>query len=156
MRNKLFVILALAPLPLLMLTGCGERASEEVAEVKCEMCGMNAAASEGRFILDYEDGTSIQACSSKCASMLAGKQTAKLYRSRVYGTDTHELIDATTATFVIDARILPKGSMPPGVFAFASKEAADKFTAEHGGRAGSLAEMLVWAKEESEPGDSAD
>ncbi|GAF79713.1 unnamed protein product, partial [marine sediment metagenome] len=45
---------------------------------------------------------------------------------------------------------------PPGIFAFASKEAAETFTAEQGGRAGSLAEMLVWAVEDSQQGDSAD
>jgi hypothetical protein len=121
-------------------------------EDRCTLCGMNAAASKGRFVLDFEDGTRRSACSGGCAAKLCTRQTAKLYAVRVYGTDTGTLIDGYRASYVLGAKDIPEGSMPPSVFAFSAREEAERFSSERGGHVGDLKEVLGEALPEGKGG----
>jgi nitrous oxide reductase accessory protein NosL len=108
----------------------------------CTNCGMDATASKGRFVLDFEDGTTVQACSGQCALTLKKKLEEPIYKVQVFGYDSGELIDGEGAIYVLGCDTIPEGSMGPPVFAFASKEAAEAFVADHGGHACDLDEVL--------------
>ena len=130
-----------------------ESAREGVSFAKCTMCGMNSGASEGRFIVDFEDGERIDACSGPCAASVVAKHPSAIYKLQVYGHDTGRLIDGKGASYVLGADRIPEGSMAPAVFAFGSPEAARAFVAEHGGRVSSLAEVLAMARPAADQGE---
>jgi hypothetical protein len=113
------------------LAACGSAPRDSVQ--RCSLCGMDAGASGGRFVLDFEDGTTMQACSAGCAVKFKARHGSPLYRVRALAHDTGKLVDGSRAVFVLGADSLPAGSMPPSVFAFASKQQADAFVSEHGG-----------------------
>jgi hypothetical protein len=103
---------------------------------------MDATASKGHFVLDFEDGTTAHACSGQCALKIKKKVAEPIYRVQVYGYDSGELIDGEGAVFVLGCDTIPEGSMGPPVFAFTSQEAAEAFVTDHGGHACNLDEVL--------------
>jgi nitrous oxide reductase accessory protein NosL len=154
MKTNVVILRILVPILLLALAGCtGEQAVEKkapeppaekaAAEGRCTMCGMDTTISKGRFILDFEDGTRVEACAGRCAATLTRKQASKLYKVQVYGYDLDKLIDGRKAVYVLGASRIPEGSMAPPVFAFSTGEAADSFIAESGGRRATLDDVLA-------------
>jgi len=135
---------------LLALPVCGGKQEEPGGAIRadCPMCGMDSSISKGRFILDFQDGTTLDCCSGHCAAMLAAKQASPLYRVRVYGYDVDELIDGRKAVFVLGAHRIPEKSMAPSVFAFSTREAAEALVREHNGRLGTLEAVLAMAEED--------
>ena len=154
MKKTVWILCIPALAFLLILAGCaGEEATEtktpppaavkKAAEERCSMCGMNTAISKGRFILDFEDGTRLEACAGRCAATLTRKQASTLYKVQVYGYDVDRLIDGRKAVYVLGTSEFPEGSMPPGVFAFSTVEAAESFIAEKGGHGATLDDVLA-------------
>jgi hypothetical protein len=107
------------------------------------MCGMDTSASKGRFLIDFEDGSSIDACSGRCAISLSRKQAAPIYQVQVYGYDSGELLDGESAIYVLGCDKVPEGSMGPPVVAFSTEEAAEAFVADHGGHSCDLDEVMA-------------
>jgi nitrous oxide reductase accessory protein NosL len=120
-----------------------EAEKKEKAEARCTMCGMDTSISKGRFLIDFQDGTTIDACCGRCAASLTRKQSSPIYKVRAYAYDTGALIDGKEASYVFGADIIPEGSMAPPVFAFSTEEAARAFIGEHGGRLATLDDVLA-------------
>ncbi|MCK8600795.1 nitrous oxide reductase accessory protein NosL [Desulfoferrobacter suflitae] len=103
-------------------------------DISCRYCGMmKAKFGYSWMVIDYNDGTQSEVCSIHCAALDMALNTGKTPKAIAVGDyNTQEPIDAEKAYWVI-------GGNKPGVmtarakWAFAGKEAADKFINEHGG-----------------------
>jgi hypothetical protein len=115
------------------------------------MCGMDSGISKGRFILDFQDGATMDCCSGNCAAMLRARHPSPLYRVRVHGYDVDGLIDGRQAVYVLGAHRIPEKSMAPSVFAFSSREAAEALVREHNGRIGTLEDVWAMAEGKARP-----
>ena len=127
-------------------TGGGDRPVAADAGTRCAMCGMDPTISQGRFVVDFEDGARIDACSGHCVALFAARHASPVYRVRAFGHDVGELTDGRGATYLIGADVIPEASMPPSVFAFRDAAAARAFLAEHGGRLAGFGEVLALAE----------
>ena len=119
---------------------------------RCDMCGMDVTRSKGRFVCDLKDGTRIDACSASCAARILSEHGSDLYRISVFGYDTGALINGFEAVYVIGAGGFPEGSMPPGVYAFSTREGAGRLVAEKGGRTATLNEVLTYVMQAGKQG----
>lgn len=100
----------------------------------CSLCGMDRAKyAHSRMLIEYDDGTSLGACSLHCAAVDLANNIDKT--SRTIGVGDYyskKLIDAEKAFWVV-------GGNKPGVmtgnakWAFEDKQAAEKFIKENGG-----------------------
>ena len=100
----------------------------------CKYCGMDREKfAHSRFYVEFEDGSTQGTCSVHCSAVdfaVNIDKSPKAFQVGDYGTK--ELIDAEKAFWVL-------GGKKPGVmtkrakWAFAKKEDAEKFMAEHGG-----------------------
>jgi nitrous oxide reductase accessory protein NosL len=100
----------------------------------CNYCGMDRSKyGHSRMLIEYDDGTSVAACSLHCAAVDLAVNIDRT-ASHIYVGDygSRKLIDAETASWVI-------GGSRPGVmsanakWAFETKEGAAGFIKEHGG-----------------------
>lgn len=104
------------------------------AQPSCKYCGMDRQQfAHSRILIEYDDGTSLGACSIHCAAVDLALNIDKTPKAIMVGDYlSKELIDAETATWVI-------GGSKPGVmtkrakWAFAKKDDAEKFVKENGG-----------------------
>ncbi len=109
----------------------------------CKHCGMSRDTfAHSRMLIEYEDGSTVAACSLHCAALDLALNLDKAPKAiRVADYNTKELINAETATWVI-------GGKKPGVmtrnakWAFAKKEDAEKFSLENSGRIAGFDEAL--------------
>jgi copper chaperone NosL len=105
----------------------------------CKYCGMDRDQfGHSRVLLEYDDGSSLGACSIHCAAVDLAIHIDKAPKSVQVGDyQTRKLIDAEKATWVI-------GGNKPGVmtkrakWAFESKEDAEKYVKENGGEIGTF------------------
>lgn len=115
-----------------MLTSCNA-GKEESEFVRCKMCGMNAAISEGKFSLYYPDGEVYQTCSGHCAALIAAHKNTEIQKAEAFAHDLKKMVNVEESFFVINADIIPKNSMYPSVFSFSNEEKAQDFQKIHGG-----------------------
>jgi len=109
----------------------------------CKYCGMNREMfAHSRMLIEYSDGSREGLCSLHCASVDLALNLDKAPKSILVGDyGKKELINAESAIWVI-------GGKKPGVmtknakWAFASKEDAEKFRMENGGRLANFDEAL--------------
>ena len=141
MRHALSFFTLCALVGVLSLVGCSKEKSAEVG--KCNLCGMDTTASKGRFVIDFENGKRVLACSGHCAVSLASKEVSKVFKATVYAYDTGQMVNARQAVYVLDSNLVPEGSMPPSVVALSSQDAADKFIAAHGGHKKGFVELMT-------------
>ncbi|HHT9126906.1 MAG TPA: nitrous oxide reductase accessory protein NosL [Candidatus Brocadiia bacterium] len=118
------------------ITGCAKR---ELPAFICDMCGMDVSKSETKYKVKLSvpatDGQPEKyACSFSCANML--KENLKDKVSAIETTDYNNanFIDINTATFVAHSDVIPRGSMPPSLLAFSSRQDAEQFVKTHKGR----------------------
>jgi nitrous oxide reductase accessory protein NosL len=129
----------------------GEKAagSAEKASTDCRYCGMNLEKfAFARVVIDYDDGSSVGLCSVHCAAVDMANNLDKAPKSiKVGDYGTRELIDAEKAFWVI-------GGSKPGVmtkhakWAFAKKDAAEKFIKENGGKLATFDAVMKAAYED--------
>jgi nitrous oxide reductase accessory protein NosL len=129
----------------------GEKAagSAEKASTDCKYCGMNLEKfAFARVVIDYDDGSSVGLCSVHCAAVDMANNLDKAPKSiKVGDYGTRELIDAEKAFWVI-------GGSKPGVmtkqakWAFAKKDAAEKFIKENGGKLATFDTVMKAAYED--------
>jgi copper chaperone NosL len=133
-RRALLVASALAPL---VLVGCGGQTSaQEPPTISygrdvCQRCGM--IISEERFAGALVTAGGDAALFDDVGELVLTVQEEGLDNRRAWAHDrgTGAWIDAVSASFVRgDAGATPMGT---GVVAFAQRDDADAFTAEHGG-----------------------
>jgi copper chaperone NosL len=115
----------------------------------CANCGMDRKAyGFSRMLIQFEDGTEIGVCSLHCALMeIDAHQGRKVKVLLVADRNTRTLIDAEKAVWVLGGK--KNGVMTKRAkWAFASKDAADKFIAAYGGKIASWDEALAAARED--------
>jgi len=115
----------------------------------CAYCGMDRKAyGFSRMLIQYEDGTEVGVCSLHCALIeMDAHQGRKVKALLVADRNTRTLIDAEKAVWVLGGK---KGGVMTkrAKWAFASKDAADKFIAAYGGKIVSWDEALAAARED--------
>jgi len=101
----------------------------------CRYCGMDREKfSHSRMLVTYEDGSAAATCSLHCAAVELANTIDKVPAMvSVADYDSKELIDAESAVWVLGGS--RKGVMTAQAkWAFASREAAEKFIKGNGGR----------------------
>jgi copper chaperone NosL len=146
MMKHLVIGVMVVSLIVLGLAGGARIASAQEDVTKhpsCPYCGMDRAKfAHSRVLVDYEDGSSFGACSLHCAAVDMAVHIDKTPKSIMVGDyNTKELIDAETATWVIGGNKM--GVMSKRAkWAFESKEDADKFIKENGGKQAGFEEAI--------------
>jgi nitrous oxide reductase accessory protein NosL len=136
---------------LLLLGGAAVEAAEEDVAVhrECGYCGMDRRAyGYSRALVRYRDGGEVGTCSLHCAVVAlhgsAGREVAAVL---VADRDTHELVDAAAAAWVLGGR--RKGVMTQRPkWAFATRAAAEAFARAEGGAVVGWDEALAAARED--------
>ncbi len=132
------------------ITGMSVLAQSDIeVNRNCANCGMDRKAyGFSRMLIQYEDGSEVGVCSLHCALIeINAHQGRKVKALLVADRNTRTLIDTEKAVWVL-------GGKKAGVmtirakWAFASKNAADKFIASYGGKIVSWDEALAAARED--------
>ncbi|RJX28060.1 MAG: hypothetical protein C4531_12765 [Desulfurivibrio sp.] len=130
MRRILLIIVMAAAL---CAAGTGQ-AAETAGRPGCRVCGMyideyQHTANE----LTYKDGRHTEACGMACLLRIVQDEGGPDAFSSIMARDweSRELVPAAEATYVIGSRVIP--DMMPGIIAFRSREAAQKFVDAEGG-----------------------
>lgn len=100
----------------------------------CNYCGMDRSEyGHSRMLIEYDDGTSVAACSLHCAAVDLAVNIDRI-PSHIYVGDygSRKLIEAETASWVIGGNRQGVMSANPK-WAFETKEGAVGFIKEHGG-----------------------
>jgi nitrous oxide reductase accessory protein NosL len=108
---------------------------------ECGFCGMDRQAyGFSRAVVVYADGTEVGTCSLHCAVIELDAHPEKpLGRLRVADRDTHVLVDADAATWVMGGNKRAVMAARPK-WAFATRAGAEAFRADHGG------ELVDWPR----------
>jgi hypothetical protein len=129
MRTSLFVIaFGLSMLYLAAFVGAA------LAYQRCLLCGMDVDKSETAFYMKMENRRMYPLCSMHCLHMLEMNAKEKAVSIRTEKYPTSHTIDAKTAYFLCESRLIPKGSMVPYILAFDSKDEAQEYKKKFGGR----------------------
>jgi nitrous oxide reductase accessory protein NosL len=127
-----------------------EAAEDDVAvHRECGFCGMDRKAyGYSRALVRYADGAEVGVCSLHCAVIELDAHPDRTPKALlVADRDTHALVDAAAATWVIGGR--RKGVMTQRPkWAFATREAAEAFVRADGGALATWDEALAAAKED--------
>jgi hypothetical protein len=101
-----------------------------------------------RMLIDYDDGTKAATCSIHCAAVDLALQIDKSPKLiSVADFDGKKLIDAEKAFWVIGGK-KPGVMTKNGKWAFETREAADRFQKENGGRLATFDEAMKASYEE--------
>ena len=141
MRNFLLLVLGL------FLSAAPAALAAPPADVaqspSCRYCGMDREKFiHSRMLIAYEDGSTAATCSLHCAAVELAITIDKIpVMIRVADYDSKELIDAESAVWVLGGG--KKGVMTgQAKWAFAYREAAEKFIKANGGRIVSFDEAI--------------
>lgn len=148
MRKVVFFLLV----GILLATGAvalGAAQSAVEPPEDCLYCGMNRTTfAYSRMLVEYEDGTTVGTCSISCTARNLLENKEKQVRSVQVGDyRTRQLVDATTATWVIGGK---KSGVMSRVakWAFAEQKDAQSFVKKHGGKIATYEAALVAAKDD--------
>lgn len=120
-----------------------------VAHKSCQYCGMDREKfSHSRMVLEFEDGSTVATCSLHCAAVdLANNidKAPKVIKVADYGTK--QLIDAEKAVWVLGGS--KQGVMTRNAkWAFVTKDKAEAFIKENGGKLAGFDEVIKAAYED--------
>ena len=130
---------------------------EDVARLpECTHCGMDRKAyGFSRALVRYEDGGEVGVCSLHCAVIeLTAHPDRPVKALLVADRDTHELVEASTATWVMGGRKRAAMAARPK-WAFATPGAAAAFVEDQGGEVISWPQALAAAREDVASGAQA-
>jgi copper chaperone NosL len=147
MKSKVSAYVAAALLSLIAVAVFAE--SDIDAHRDCVHCGMDRKAfGYSRMLVQYEDGASVGLCSLRCAAVeLEANKNHKVKAVFVADRDTRTLINVEKAVWVLGGNKKGVMTMLPK-WAFESRDAADKFLKEYGGKIASWSEALEAARKE--------
>lgn len=120
----------------------------------CLWCGMSLAGCETLHFLTLVDGHIDKACCSHCAIDAKNKLKDRVNLIETIDYDGGEKIDLTKAWFVEKSNLDIKNSMPPYIFAFASRDKAEVFKNKHGGNIADYKELKAEIRGKDESGFS--
>jgi len=111
---------------------------------RCGQCGMELSKYlRTRYEITWSDGTVMRTCGVQCGLTQQLKHGDKFRSSVAKDYMTGKLFDARQGYYVFSSRVL--ADMAPGFIAFETKENADNFQKENGGKVLSFDESLaVW------------
>lgn len=119
-------------------------AEDDVAAYKsCKYCGMDRGKyAHSRVLIEYDNGTAEGLCSIRCAAVELANAIDLSPRSiRVGDYATKELVDVEKAFWVVGGS--KQGVMTKNAkWAFATKESAELFVKENGGKLASFDEVI--------------
>jgi nitrous oxide reductase accessory protein NosL len=115
----------------------------------CGYCGMDRKAyGYSRALVRYQDGAEIGVCSLHCAVVeLSAHPERKVAALQVADRDTHALLDAEAATWVLGGRRRGVMTQRPK-WAFATPAGAQAFVRAEGGAVVTWTEALAAARED--------
>lgn len=115
----------------------------------CRHCGMDRKAfGYSRMLVEYRGGEQVGTCSLHCTvTELDGSNGREIISLKVADRDTRELIDAEKAVWVIGGTKRGVMTKQPK-WAFATREAAQKFVENYGGVVAGWKEALAAARAE--------
>ncbi len=125
---------------------------EKTAAHICSMCSMNADASETEFAVDIEGedpnfkDKEAYFCCLGCLLKFQLKLQAKAVNIRVKDYPSGEWLPVETASYLVESKLMPKGSMLPFVIAFAADTEAHEFRKNYGGRVLNFEEASAYVK----------
>ncbi len=103
---------------------------------------MDAAKSETKFVLQLKTKPAICACCLNCTRRLINKLGDEVTAVTALDYGTRKQVTAAEAFYVTGSRRIPKGSMPPFIFAFGSRHDAGTFKERYGGNTLTFTEIL--------------
>ncbi|MDD2853495.1 MAG: nitrous oxide reductase accessory protein NosL [Desulfuromonadaceae bacterium] len=143
MKRKLFLALSIVALLVLPVALTVFAASDIEQHRDCKHCGMDRKAfGYSRMLVEYKDGTQVGTCSLQCiVAELENNKGGEVASIKVADRGTQQLLDAKKAIWVIGGK--KRGVMTPiAKWAFATREAAEKFVTEFGGNIATFDEAL--------------
>ena len=144
-HRKIYLLLSLCVLAAYSLSA----GFAEAAEQSCTYCGMYKSKFEHSWvILEHADGSATGVCSIHCAAIDMALHTGKVIQKITVGDyDTLKQINADKAYWVIGGEIM--GVMTARAkWAFETKDGADNFIKNHGGRPATFSEVIKAAFED--------
>lgn len=145
------LVLLIIYMVLVGLSAATSRAHDDIGTFReCHQCGMDRKIyGYSRMLVVYEDGSQAGVCSLHCAVTEKDEHKGKKVKSlSVADRDTHLLIDAKTAYWVIGGR--KRGVMTQNPkWAFADRTDAAAFIKQNGGKPATFDEALKATMEEN-------
>lgn len=123
--------------------------SDITSHKSCQYCGMDREKfSQSRMLIEYDDGSTVATCSLHCIAVDMANNIDKTPKKiKVADVVSKELIDAEKAVWVIGGS--KQGVMTRNAkWAFVSKEKAETFIKENGGKLASFDEAIKTAYED--------
>lgn len=151
--TKKLMAMVLFLLALVTLAGAAARAQDDIGEHReCSLCGMDRKAyGYSRMLVSYSDGPRVGVCSLHCAvAEMDGNEGREVASLQVADRDTRQLIDAEKAVWVMGGSKRGVMTQRPK-WAFATREAAQKFIAANGGAIVGWDEALASARQDAAP-----
>jgi copper chaperone NosL len=134
-HHREYGLLILFAVAMVLVPTAGIAGGDDIADHPyCPICGMDRHQfAHSRMLIHYTDGSQFGACSLHCAALELAYHPGKIpSRIEVADLNTHRLIDAETATWVIGGKKM--GVMTANAkWAFANPADAKRFVAEQGG-----------------------
>ena len=126
-----------------------EAAADITAHKSCQYCGMDREKfAHSRMVIEYDDGTTVATCSLHCAAVDLANNIDKSPKAiKVADYSSRQLIDAEKAVWVAGGG--KQGVMTRNAkWAFGSKDKAEAFIKENGGRLAGFEEVIKAAYED--------
>lgn len=153
MTRKMFQVVSTAALALaLTLFSIAAFAEPDIDQHRdCIQCGMDRKAyGYSRMLVEYKGGKQVGTCSLHCVTTELNSTNGEVTSCKVADRDTRHLIDAEEAVWVIGGK--KRGVMTMRAkWAFAAREAAQKFVTAYGGTIATWNEALAAARGDSSP-----
>jgi len=133
----------------ILTIGCPPDSFAQAEEQSCSYCGMYRSKFAHSWMnIIHDDGSVTSVCSIHCAAIDMALHTEKTIRRITVGDfQTKKQIDADTAYWVIGGDI-PGVMTARAKWAFATREGADNFMHDHGGRPANFGEVIKAAFED--------
>ena len=134
MRKVSWIVFGFALVVGMTTMAFAQKAPDVQAHPNCPYCGMDREQfAYSRFLIEYDDGSSLPACSIHCAAIDLAKNMDKTPKSMQVGDYvTKQLINAETAIWVLGGN-KPRVMTKRAKWAFANKESAESYIKENGG-----------------------
>ena len=108
----------------------------------CPMCAMDSSKSQTPYLLVREKGGNRLACGINCAVFFRKKERDNILAIRARDYITKKWVEIEKTFYVDESKLIPKGTMYPLVWCFASRDEAEKFVKRSGGKVLTYEEML--------------
>lgn len=131
---KRFIVMSLLLVSLPVLLAAFQGKDDLASHPECVYCGMDRRKfGYSRMLIEYGDGAVTPTCSIHCTGIDLALNPHKTVRSTQVGDyDTHELLDAESAVWVLGGDRMGVMSIR-GKWAFKNRQRAERFIKEHGG-----------------------